>query len=94
MLDEQLTNLINIHLDEPEGHTYHIPARPNLVRILFDTHNYYFPEERRRMWMLINLLYKHYHMRHKYTAQLSQLPQGSSAPGLLPNDFRQSWLVD
>jgi hypothetical protein len=59
-LDKELTNLINIHLDEPEDHSYHLPARPDLLRILFDTHNYYFPEERRRMYYLTNLLYEHF----------------------------------
>jgi hypothetical protein len=46
-LDRRLVNLLNIHLDEPEGHSYNLPPRPNLVRLLFDTHNYTFPEERR-----------------------------------------------
>jgi hypothetical protein len=93
MLDTQLTNLINIHLDEPEGHSYHIPPRPNLVRIAFDTHNYSFPEERRRMFFLTNLLYEHYRLRSEYSARLSQLPQGSPLPASLPPDFRQSWQV-
>lgn len=78
-LDEQLTNMINIHLDEPEGHRYNIPARPHLVRVLFDTHNYYFPEERRRMRMLTDLLYEHALTR-------TRIP-GS----LLPPDFRRNW---
>jgi hypothetical protein len=42
-LDTDLSNLLNIHLDEPDGHSYNLPPRPNLVRILFETHNYNFP---------------------------------------------------
>jgi hypothetical protein len=81
-LDEHLTNLINIHLDEPEGHSYHLPARPNLLRIIFDTHNYTFPEERRRMFHLTNLLYRHFAHRAEY--------QRANPP--LPPDFRRTWI--
>jgi hypothetical protein len=88
-LDQQLTNLINIHLDEPEGHSYHLPPRPHLLRILFDTHNYYFPEERRRMYYLTNLLYEHFQLRSVYAASTGNLP--SAVP--LPPDFRQNWQV-
>ena len=59
----KLTNLLNIHLDEPEGHSYNLPPRMNLVRILFDTHNLTFPEERRRMRAITNLLYEHFRLR-------------------------------
>jgi len=57
-LDQQLTNLINIHLDEPDGHSYNIPPRPDIIRLMLDTHNYSFPEERRRMYLLSNLYYE------------------------------------
>ncbi len=88
-LDAELTNLINIHLDEPEGHSYHLPPRPNLLRILFDTHNYYFPEERRRMYYLTNLLFEHFRLRALYIANSDISP--SAIP--LPPDFRQNWQV-
>jgi len=89
-LDAELTNLINIHLDEPEGHSYHLPPRPDLLRILFDTHNYYFPEERRRMYYLTNLLYEHFRLRAAYSAYASA-NSPSAIP--LPSDFRQNWQV-
>ncbi|HWQ45989.1 MAG TPA: hypothetical protein VN376_03935 [Longilinea sp.] len=57
-LDKELTNLINIHLDEPDGHSYNLPPRPTLLRLMLDTHNYSFPEERRRMYFLSNLYYE------------------------------------
>jgi predicted acylesterase/phospholipase RssA len=88
-LDAELTNLINIHLDEPEGHSYHLPPRPNLLRILFDTHNYYFPEERRRMYYLTNLLYEYFRLRALYIANSDGSP--SAIP--LQTDFRQNWQV-
>jgi hypothetical protein len=92
-LDEHLTNLINIHLDEPEGHSYLLPARPNLVRIIFDTHNYNFPEERRRMFHLTNLLYSHFSRRAEYQARHAS-PDGLGQEGYppLPPDFRRSWI--
>lgn len=91
MLDPQLINLINIHLDEPEGHSFGLPPRPHLVRIVFDTHNYTFPEERRRMYMITNLFYEHYRLRAELAASLAQLPQASLQSLKLPPDFRQDW---
>ena len=93
-LDAELTNLLNIHLDEPEGHSYNLPPRPNLLRILFDTHNYYFPEERRRMRLLTDLLYQHFQLRARYSALLSHLPAEISAQHTLPPDFRRCWQID
>jgi predicted acylesterase/phospholipase RssA len=87
-LDSKLKNLINIHLDEAEDHSYHIPPRPNVVRLVFDTHNYTFPEERRRMFYLTNLLYDHYRLRAEITSHA--VPSSPPLPGDLP-DFRQKW---
>ncbi len=84
-LDRHLVNLLNIHLDEPEGHSYHLPPRPNLVRLLFDTHNYTFPEERRRMRRLTDLLFDHYRLREEWRARPGR-------PRLAP-DFRQRWAI-
>ncbi len=83
-LDPQLTNLLNIHLDEPDGHSYNLPPRMNLVNILFDTHNLTFPEERRRMRALTNLLYGHFRLR----------AQAQAAGVALPPDFRSHWTID
>jgi predicted acylesterase/phospholipase RssA len=91
-LDPQLVNLLNIHLDEPDGHSYNLPPRPNLLRILFDTHNYIFPEERRRMHLLTDLLYSHYQLRSRYAALLSRVPpEVAAAHPPLPPDFRREW---
>lgn len=90
-MDSQLTNFINIHLDEPDGHSYNLPERPNLMRILFDTHNYTFPEERRRMFLLTNLLFTHYQLRTEYQTRINELPPGSKQYSPLPPDFRQEW---
>lgn len=83
-LDPELTNLLNIHLDEPDGHSYHLPPRMNLVRILFDTHNLTFPEERRRMRAITNLLYEHFRLR----------AQAEAAGARLPPDFRSHWTIE
>lgn len=56
-LDQKPVNLINIHLDDPEGHYYALPERMNLFQLLLDTHNMTFPEERRRMFYLTNLFF-------------------------------------
>ncbi len=88
-LDGELTNLLNIHLDEPEGHSYGLPPRPNLARIVFDTHNYTFPEERRRMRRLTHLLFDHYRLRASYAALRAAAPADAGPP--LPPDFRRAW---
>jgi hypothetical protein len=62
-LDPELTNLIAIHLNHPEGGSFNLPDRPGLARIILDTHNYTFPEEHRRMRVLSTLLYDHFRLR-------------------------------
>lgn len=56
-LDAKPKNLINIHLDDPEGHFYQLPERMNIFQLILDTHNMTFPEERRRMFKLTNLYF-------------------------------------
>jgi predicted acylesterase/phospholipase RssA len=80
-MDDDLVSLLNIHLDEPEGHSYNIPAKPSLVRVIFDTHNYTFPEERRRMRALTDLLYEHFCCRK----------QAAECGYEVGADFRQDW---
>lgn len=92
-LDPEMTNLINVHLDEPEGHSYNIPPKPDLKRLLFDTHNYYFPEERRRMRMITDLLYAHYRLHRRYIMLRSRLPEANAAEFALPEDFRRTWRI-
>jgi predicted acylesterase/phospholipase RssA len=82
-LDAELTNVIDVHLDEPESHHYPFPPRMNLVEVAFDAHNFTFPELRRRVRALTNLLYTHYRLRARYAA--------AGAPQALPPDFRQDW---
>ncbi len=83
-LDPELTNLLDIHLDEPEGHTYNLPPHMNLLNILFDTHNLTFPEERRRMRLITNLLYEHFRL----------LKHAESLGMALPPDFRKNWIIE
>ncbi|MBN1439250.1 MAG: hypothetical protein JW929_07575 [Anaerolineales bacterium] len=83
-LDPQIENLLNIHLDEPDGHSYYLPPHMNLLNILFDTHNLTFPEERRRMRLLTDLLFKHYRLRRR-----------AKAAGIDPGpDFHTDWTVE
>jgi predicted acylesterase/phospholipase RssA len=83
-LDPELTNLLNIHLDEPEGNTYNLPPHMNLWKILFETHNLCFPEERRRMRVITNLLYDHFVLRK----------QAEALGVKLPPDFRKKWTIE
>ncbi len=60
LFDAEPTNLLNIHLDDPEGHSYNLPHHPNLVKVVFETHNYAFPEERRRMRLITDLQFEYF----------------------------------
>jgi hypothetical protein len=82
--DPQPVNLLNIHLDEPDGHSYNLPPHMNLVRIVFDTHNLNFPEQRRRMRAATNLLYDHLRLRR----------QAQAAGAAPPPDFRRRWTIE
>lgn len=62
-LDSELTNLIAIHLNHPDGGTFNLPHRPDVAKIILDTHNYTFPEEHRRMRVLATLFYDHFRLR-------------------------------
>ena len=80
-LDPELTNLIDIHLDYPESGTENLPYKPDLPRIILDTHNYTFPEEQRRMRVFATLFYDHFRLR-KYAA----------GHGIeIEPDFRRAW---
>jgi predicted acylesterase/phospholipase RssA len=80
-LDADLTNLIPIHLNHPEKGTFDFPHRPDIVRVILDTHNYTFPEEHRRMRVLATLLYDHFRLRR--FAQENGIP--------VEPDFRREW---
>ncbi|MBN1374835.1 MAG: hypothetical protein JXA01_01630, partial [Dehalococcoidia bacterium] len=83
-MDPELTNLIAIHLNHPEGDTFNLPHKPDIARIILDTHNYTFPEEHRRMRMLSTLLYNHFRLR---------LYAGSQGIDTGP-DFRRNWKLE
>jgi hypothetical protein len=56
--------------------------------------HYIFPEERRRMHLLADLLYSHYQLRGRYAALLSHVPpEVAAAHPPLPPDFRREWDV-
>jgi len=80
-LDPEIVNLITVHLDHPESHSENLPERPDITRIILDTHNYTFPEEQRRMRVMSRLFYDHFRLR--LYAQENTIPV---AP-----DFRREW---
>lgn len=82
--DPELTNLLNIHLDEPDGHSYNLPEHFDMIKTVFETHNLCFPEERRRMRKTSNLLYEHFKLRE----------QARQAGIAVPPDFRRSWMIE
>jgi hypothetical protein len=62
--------------------------------LAFEVHNFTFPEQRRRVRALTNLLYAHYRLRARCAALLARLPPAAAARHPLPPDFRQTWEVE
>ena len=56
-MEPEPISLLSLHFAEPPNHSYGFAERLDLLRIVFDTHNFTLPEERRRMRALINLWY-------------------------------------
>jgi predicted acylesterase/phospholipase RssA len=69
-MEPEPISLLNMHFAEPPNHSYGFDERPTLLRIVFDTHNFTFPEERRRMRKMVNLLYDYEALRRR-AAQLA-----------------------
>ena len=82
-LDPELVNLITVHVDHQEDHSQHLPPRPDIARIILDTHNYTFPEQQRRQRAISGLLYGHFHLRN-YAEQ-----NGIK----VEPDFRRQWVL-
>ncbi len=59
----------------PPDYSFGFDERPTLLRIVFDTHNFTFPEERRRMTALANLLYAHETLRRETRALVEAAQQ-------------------
>jgi predicted acylesterase/phospholipase RssA len=57
-MDPEPISLLNMHFCEPPTKSYGFDEQPTLVRIAFDTHNFTFPEERRRMRRVVDLFYE------------------------------------
>jgi hypothetical protein len=58
-MEPEPISLLNMHFCEPPNHSFGFAERLNLVRIIFDTHNFTLPEERRRMRRVVDLLFEH-----------------------------------
>ena len=56
-MERQPISQLDMHFAEPPNHSYGFGERLNLVRILFDTHNFTLPEDRRRMRATVSLFY-------------------------------------
>ncbi len=64
-MEPELLSMLSIHVVGPPDYSFGFDERPTLLRVIFDTHNFTFPEERRRMTAIINLLYEHEKLRRQ-----------------------------
>jgi hypothetical protein len=64
-MEPEPVSQLDMHFAEPPNHSYGFSERPNLARILFDTHNFTLPEDRRRMRRVVNLFYDYEALRRR-----------------------------
>jgi predicted acylesterase/phospholipase RssA len=95
-MEPETISLLNMHFAEPPNHSYGFDERPNLVRIIFDTHNFTFPEERRRMRKITDLFYEHEALRRRVAHLVDALEQAGYGHipahyGLVASDLKGNW---
>jgi predicted acylesterase/phospholipase RssA len=83
-MEQPLGSLVSIHVVGPPDYSFGFDERPTLVRIVFDTHNFTFPEERRRMTETANLFYAHEALRRRL-AHLAEALQQAGHSDVLDN---------
>jgi hypothetical protein len=88
-----------MHFAEPPNHSYGFDERPNLVRIIFDTHNFTFPEERRRMRKIVDLFYDYEAYRRQVAHLVGALEETGRGEelagfGLGSHDLEKNWWRD
>ncbi len=92
-MEPEPISLLNMHFAEPPNHSYGFDERPTLLRIVFDTHNFTFPEERRRMRKMVNLFYDYEALRRR-VAQLADALEKADCDltDLNLPDLKGNWL--
>lgn len=68
-MERDLSSLVSIHVVGPPDYSFGFDERPTIIRTVLDTHNFTFPEARRRMTRLADLFYDHEALRRR-TAHL------------------------
>jgi len=93
-MEREPISQLDMHFAEPPNHSYGFDERPNLVRILFDTHNFTLPEDRRRMRAIANLFYDHEALRRR-VAHLVEAIKQAGHQAILPHhdlpDLTGNW---
>ena len=75
----------------PPNHSYGFDEHPTLVRIVFDTHNFTFPEERRRMRKMVNLFYDYEALRRRVAQLAGALEKAGGDFDLDLPDLAANW---
>ena len=76
-----------MHFAEPPNHSYGFDERLTLLRIVFDTHNFTFPEERRRMRKMVNLFYDYEALRRRVAHLVDAIKQAGRQAMLARHDL-------
>lgn len=93
-LEPEPISQLDMHFAEPPNHSYGFDERVNLVRVLFDTHNFTLPEDRRRMRATVSLFYDYVALRRRVAHLAGALGQAGRqailARHTLP-DLTENW---
>ena len=92
-MEPQLASMLSIHVVGPPDYSFGFDERPDLLRVIFDTHNFTFPEERRRMTAIINLLYDHEALRRRVAQVVDHIEPGILAQYDLGGPHEKWWGV-
>jgi hypothetical protein len=86
-MEPEPISLLSLHFAEPPNHSYGFDERLHLLRIVFDTHNFTLPEERRRMRTLINLWYDYGALRRRAAHLMDALREAGHCAILAHHDL-------
>ena len=86
-MEREMPSLLSIHVVGPPDYSFGFEERPTLLRYVFDTHNYTFPEIRRRMTAAANLMYEHEALRRRMAHLVGALEQAGRGDALAGRDL-------
>jgi len=91
-MEPELPDLVSVHVADPEDFSYGLAEHPRALDVAFDIHNLTFPEQRRRMTALAELLYAHEAQRRELHAVVARAQaRGETLADLETEQLEPGW---